>query len=109
MLRPPVLRLGLLYPASHQLCLTKWRTRSERVTQLTVDQDEQCDEGDEEPVVRRLVGVLPLLPREQLSSVVAAVVETNHAPPAGAGRVRVQVVVIVVVIVIIVVVIIVVH
>ena len=77
--------------------------------QLTVNQDEQCDEGDEEPVVRRLVGVLPLLPREQLSSVVAAVVETNHAPPAGAGRVRVQVVVIVVVVIVIIVVIVVVH
>ena len=77
--------------------------------QLTVNQDEQCDEGDEEPVVRRLVRMLPLLPREKLSSVVVAVVKTRHAPPAGAGRVRVQVVVIVVVIVIIVVVIVVVH
>ena len=85
--------------------MNKEREGNPNRPQLTVNQDEQCDESDEEPVVRRLVGVLPLLPREELSSVV----ETNHAPPASAGRVRVQVVVIVVVIIIIVVVIVVVH
>ena len=59
--------------------------------------------------MRRLVGMLPLLPREQLSEIDA--IQRRYAPPAGAGsrRVRVQVVVIVVVIVIIVVVIVVVH
>ena len=67
---------------------------------LTVNEEKQCDEGDEEPVVRRLVRVLPLLPGEW---------PRLDAPPAGARRVRVQVVVIVVVIVIIVVVIVVVH
>ena len=76
---------------------------------LTVNQDEQGDESDEEPVVRRLVRMLPLLPRVQLT--VVAAIETRHASlaSAGAGRIRVQVVVIVVVIVIIVVVVVVVH
>ena len=75
-----------------------------RSRSLTVNQDEQGDEGDEESVVGGLVRMLPLPPREQLGVVAAAMAAA--APPAGAGRVRVQVVVIVVVIVVVVIVVI---